>query len=81
MHDRVRVVGAIEEYREILRKGGIMVMVPTHFSNLDSILVGYAIDAIGLPSFMYGAGINLLSAKVLGDEVRVLKFVPSLFVD
>ncbi|MFT7589708.1 MAG: glycerol-3-phosphate O-acyltransferase [Limisphaerales bacterium] len=65
IHDRVRLVGAIEEYRTILRNGGILVMVPTHFSNLDSILVGYAIDAIGLPSFMYGAGINLLSAKVL----------------
>lgn len=65
IHDRVRMVGAIEEYRNLLDQGGLLVMVPTHFSNLDSILVGYAIDAIGLPSFTYGAGINLLSAKVL----------------
>jgi glycerol-3-phosphate O-acyltransferase len=34
--------------------------VPTQFSNLDSILVGYAVDQImGLPSFSYGAGLNL----------------------
>ncbi|MBL7776634.1 MAG: 1-acyl-sn-glycerol-3-phosphate acyltransferase, partial [Saprospiraceae bacterium] len=37
-----------------------VVVVPTHSSNLDSILVGYAMDQImGLPSFSYGAGLNL----------------------
>lgn len=35
-------------------------MVPTHFSNLDSVLIGYALDRMaGLPSFSYGAGLNL----------------------
>ena len=34
--------------------------MPTHFSNLDSILIGYALDSVvGLPSFSYGAGLNL----------------------
>ena len=35
-------------------------MAPTHFSNLDSILIGYIMDAIaGLPFFCFGAGLNL----------------------
>jgi glycerol-3-phosphate O-acyltransferase len=39
---------------------GTVVVTPTHFSNLDSILIGFAMDAFaGLPSFSYGAGLNL----------------------
>lgn len=53
------VKGQVEEVRSLIRKGTV-VIVPTHFSNLDSILIGYAMDAfVGLPSFSYGAGLNL----------------------
>jgi glycerol-3-phosphate O-acyltransferase len=65
IHDRVHLDGDVERLRQIVRDGGTVVMVPTHFSNLDSILVGYAIDAIGLPPFLYGAGLNLFSARIL----------------
>jgi len=65
IHDRVHLDGDVERLRKIVRDGGTVVMVPTHFSNLDSILVGYAIDAIGLPPFLYGAGLNLFSARIL----------------
>jgi len=65
IHDRVHLDGNVERLRQIVRDGGTVVMVPTHFSNLDSILVGYAIDAIGLPPFLYGAGLNLFSARIL----------------
>jgi glycerol-3-phosphate O-acyltransferase len=65
LHDRVHLDGNVERIRQIIRDGGTVVMVPTHFSNLDSILVGYAIDAIGLPAFIYGAGLNLFSARIL----------------
>lgn len=59
LHERLNVVGDIEKVRELF-KHGTVVVVPTHFSNLDSILVGYAMDEImGLPSFSYGAGLNL----------------------
>jgi glycerol-3-phosphate O-acyltransferase len=34
-------------------------MVPTHQSNLDSLLVGYVIYMMSLPPFAYGAGLNL----------------------
>lgn len=39
-------------------------MVPTHFSNLDSILIGWVISALGLPAFIYGAGLNLFNIKI-----------------
>jgi glycerol-3-phosphate O-acyltransferase len=57
--DRLSVGGEIEMVRELMKKGTVVV-VPTHFSNLDSILIGYAMDTfMGLPSFSYGAGLNL----------------------
>ena len=40
-------------------------MVPTHFSNLDSILIGWVIHVLGLPPFIYGAGLNLFNIKIL----------------
>ena len=56
---RIKIYGPIERIRS-LAKLGTIVMVPTHFSNLDSLLIGYAIDAkAGIPSFSYGAGLNL----------------------
>lgn len=61
LSDRFKVEGPIEDIRSLMKKGTV-VIVPTHFSNLDSILVGYAMDAFaGLPSFTYGAGLNLFN--------------------
>jgi glycerol-3-phosphate O-acyltransferase len=57
--DRLLVQGQVDTIRKLMKKGTIVV-VPTHFSNLDSILIGYALDTFaGLPSFSYGAGLNL----------------------
>src|SRR5690606_9782143 len=47
-----------------LARKGTVVMVPTHFSNLDSILVGWVIHSLGLPAFIYGAGLNLFNIKI-----------------
>ncbi len=59
VHERLNCQGSVDEIRELMKKGTV-VIVPTHFSNLDSILIGYAIDAVvGLPAFSYGAGLNL----------------------
>ena len=59
LYERLNVVGDVETVRELF-KHGTVVVVPTHSSNLDSILIGYAMDQImGLPSFSYGAGRNL----------------------
>lgn len=62
LNDRMLVKGQVETVRSLFKKGNI-VIVPTHFSNLDSILIGYALDTFaGLPSFSYGAGLNLYNA-------------------
>jgi len=57
--DRLKVHGDVDMIRGLFSKGTV-VIVPTHFSNLDSILIAYAMDAaLGLPTFSYGAGLNL----------------------
>ncbi len=62
LYDRMLVKGQVETVRSLFEKGTV-VIVPTHFSNLDSILIGYALDTFaGLPSFSYGAGLNLYNA-------------------
>ena len=62
LHDRIKVFGDLETIRNLFQHGTVIV-TPTHFSNLDSILVGYAMDwIVGLPSFSYGAGLNLYNS-------------------
>lgn len=64
LSDRMLVKGQVDTVRSLFQKGTV-VIVPTHFSNLDSILVGYALDTFaGLPSFAYGAGLNLYNTGV-----------------
>ncbi|MBK7635043.1 MAG: 1-acyl-sn-glycerol-3-phosphate acyltransferase [Saprospiraceae bacterium] len=47
--------------------------MPTHYSNLDSIMIGYAIDSnVGLPSFSYGAGLNLFNVEIVGYFINRL---------
>ncbi len=59
LYERINMVGDVETARQLFQHGTVIV-VPTHSSNLDSILVGYAMDQIlGMPSFSYGAGLNL----------------------
>jgi len=56
---KLLVKGDIDHVRSLAQKG-TLIIVPTHFSNLDSILIGYVLDAVtGLPAFSYGAGLNL----------------------
>ncbi len=65
LYDKLRVRGPLEEVRQLAKKG-TLVILPTHSSNLDSILVGYALDAVlGLPSFSYGAGLNLYNSELV----------------
>ncbi|MEO6953489.1 MAG: 1-acyl-sn-glycerol-3-phosphate acyltransferase [Polyangia bacterium] len=60
---RVRIDGDIEQLRR-LSATGVLVVVPTHLSNLDSPLVGYALMRAGLPPMAYGAGKNLFSSPL-----------------
>jgi glycerol-3-phosphate O-acyltransferase len=63
LRDKIHIVGKVKMLRS-LTKLGTVVMVPTHFSNLDSILIGWVINAVGLPAFIYGAGLNLFNIKI-----------------
>ncbi|MGB0932263.1 MAG: 1-acyl-sn-glycerol-3-phosphate acyltransferase, partial [Chitinophagales bacterium] len=65
LKDRLKIIGQIELIRELATKG-TLVVVPTHFSNLDSIMVGWSLHTIGLPAFLYGAGLNLFNSRVFG---------------
>lgn len=62
--DKINVIGAADEMRDLFAKGTI-VLLPTHSSNLDSILVGYTIDSkVKVPAFVYGAGLNLFNYEL-----------------
>lgn len=64
VRDRIVYEGDLDTIRE-LGKDHTLIMVPTHISNLDSMLVGWAIHDIGLPAFIYGAGLNLFGIRIL----------------
>lgn len=59
MLERFKTVGYVEMVRDLAKRGTV-VLVPTHSSNLDSLLISYALDKkVGVPMFIYGAGLNL----------------------
>ena len=62
MWEKMKITGPIEKI-QALSKTHTIVLLPTHFSNLDSLVVGWAIQTIGLPAFNYGAGLNLLNVR------------------
>ncbi len=63
LRDKIHIVGKVKMLRQLARQGTV-VMVPTHFSNLDSILIGWVIHSLGMPAFLYGAGLNLFNIKI-----------------
>lgn len=63
LRDKIQILGKTEQLRNLAKKGTI-VMVPTHFSNMDSVLIGWVIHILGLPPFIYGAGLNLFNIRV-----------------
>lgn len=65
LQEKVHLLGETEAIRNLATKGTV-VLVPTHFSNVDSIIVGWGIHALGLPAFIYGAGLNLFNSPILG---------------
>ncbi|MDB5284391.1 MAG: acyltransferase, partial [Bacteroidota bacterium] len=64
IHEKIPITGDIEKIRHLSTKGTIIV-VPTHFSNMDSIMVGWILNELGLPAFTYGAGLNLFNIGIL----------------
>ncbi|OFZ55398.1 MAG: hypothetical protein A2428_17000 [Bdellovibrionales bacterium RIFOXYC1_FULL_54_43] len=61
---RLHILGEVTALQRLAERGTIL-LVPTHQSNIDSILIGYVIYLLSLPPFAYGAGINLYSNPIL----------------
>jgi glycerol-3-phosphate O-acyltransferase len=68
---RLRIVGEVDQLQKLSKKGTIL-MVPTHLSNIDSILVGWVLHLMNLPPFAYGAGLNLFSNPMLAFSMSRL---------
>ncbi len=69
---KIKLHGHVDDMRSLFTKGTV-VIVPTHFSNLDSILIGYALDAVvGVPASSYGAGLNLLDNEIIAYFINRL---------
>jgi glycerol-3-phosphate O-acyltransferase len=64
LRDRVAVQGNTAHIQK-LAETGTVVYVPTHLSNMDSVVFGYALEQAGLPPATYGAGKNLFTNPVL----------------
>lgn len=62
---KIHLQGETKQLQALAEKGTI-VLVPTHFSNLDSVMIGWALFELGLPPFAYGAGLNLFTNPLLG---------------
>ncbi|MFH1132189.1 MAG: 1-acyl-sn-glycerol-3-phosphate acyltransferase, partial [Pseudomonadota bacterium] len=69
--DHLRIEGEIEHVKALLKRG-TLVIVPTHTSNMDSILQGYAAYLIGMPPLTFGAGTDLFSNPLLSFFMRNL---------
>ena len=60
--EKVKVYGDIEKVRALAKQGTVVVL-PSHQSNFDPLLVGFVLYFLGFPPFMYGAGLNLFNVK------------------
>ncbi|MBI2711715.1 MAG: 1-acyl-sn-glycerol-3-phosphate acyltransferase, partial [Bdellovibrio sp.] len=63
LQSRLHIVGEVPQLQKLCDQGTIL-LVPTHQSNIDSVLIGYVIYLMSMPPFSYGAGLNLYSNPV-----------------
>lgn len=66
---RVRIEGATDALESLVEKGTVL-LLPTHQSHLDILVVGYALHLLALPAFAWGAGLNLFANPLLGFGLR-----------
>ena len=71
LRERVLVEGQTADLERLSRRG-TLVVVPTHLSNLDSIVIGFGLERARLPPVTYGAGKNLWANPILGFFMRHL---------
>jgi len=61
---KINVQGPTKKLR-VLSEKNTLIYTPTHLSNLDSPLIGYALAQLSLPPVIYGAGLNLFSNPIM----------------
>lgn len=71
LSSRIRVEGPLAQLQQLVRMG-TLVVVPTHSSNLDSIVLGWSLLHAELPPCTYGAGKNLFGNPLVGYFMRNL---------
>lgn len=71
LSDKIKLSGETALMQRLADKG-TLILVPTHSSNLDSLVVGWALHHLGLPPFTYGAGKNLFTNPILSYFMRNL---------
>ena len=64
LDDSMVIQGETEHLRR-LHELGTVIVVPHHVSNLDSMILGFAVYRLGLPPMIYGAGLNLFSNPLI----------------
>jgi glycerol-3-phosphate O-acyltransferase len=60
----IRIDGYVRELHELVEHGTV-ILVPTHSSNLDSLVVGESLAREDLPPVVYGAGKNLFTNPII----------------
>ncbi len=71
LDERVTVEGELEVARACAERGTLIV-TPTHSSNMDSVVIGFALMRAGLPPVTYGAGKNLVTNPFISFFMRNL---------
>lgn len=64
VNENISIIGPVDKILR-LSKMGTLIVTPTHQSNFDSIVIGYATYLTGLPPLVYGAGLNLFTNPLL----------------
>jgi glycerol-3-phosphate O-acyltransferase len=65
LSERLQISGESDQLARLSQLGTVVV-TPTHGSHMDSPVMAYALNLAGLPPFIYGAGKNLFSNKMIG---------------
>ncbi len=71
LRERILIEGQTADLVRLSRRA-TLVFVPTHQSNMDSVVVGFALERTGLPPATYGAGKNLFDNPLLAFFMRNL---------
>ncbi|WP_419241340.1 1-acyl-sn-glycerol-3-phosphate acyltransferase [Cardinium endosymbiont of Nabis limbatus] len=62
LQEKFHLMGQVDRVRALAQIGTV-VLVPTHTSHWDSVVIGLAMQQLGLPPLTWGAGLNLFNNR------------------